>query len=175
MDRQRGYLPLTLSPLDAGGIRRQFDTTFCPSSRTAVGYSNLSVSSRRLPIPFGDQFRRLTSVTKNACAVLLLVLPFAGASEGGLTPIESRKLSVAAMPKKEVQKRGATIDLDRQQSGCAIYHAYGLTSEPPFATLTIGWWSVDLRTAEVWDELDSKRVTNGETAAIQRTVRRRLG
>jgi len=82
---------------------------------------------------------------------------------------------MAAMPKKEVQKRGVTIELDRQQSGCAIYHAYGLTSGPPFATLTIGWWSVDLRTAEVWDELSSKRVTSGEIAAIQRTVRRRLG
>jgi len=55
-------------------------------------------------------------------------------------------------------------------------HAYRLNKgEPPFQTITIGWWSLELRTAEVWDELNLKRVTNQQIEAMQRTIGRHFG
>jgi len=42
-----------------------------------------------------------------------------------LTSAEARQLAVAAMP-KEAKSRGVTIELDRDQNGCEIYHAYAL-------------------------------------------------
>jgi hypothetical protein len=79
------------------------------------------------------------------------------------------------MPADDVRSSDVTIELDREQSQCAIFHAYRLSrGGPPFQTFTIGWWSVDLRTAEVWDELNLKRVTNQRIEAIQRRVRRRF-
>ena len=40
------------------------------------------------------------------------------------------------------------MELDREQSGCAIYHAYVVQGPAPeFHTVTLGWWSVDLSDA----------------------------
>jgi hypothetical protein len=108
-------------------------------------------------------------------ALLFLLIPVLGFNQQRLLSVESRKLAMAAMPKNEVKRSGVTIELDREQSQCAIYHAYRLSaSGPPFMTITVGWWSVDLRTAEVWDELNRKRAVNPQVDAIQRSVRRRL-
>jgi hypothetical protein len=104
---------------------------------------------------------------------LLPVWPCAARST--LTAAESRTLAVAAMP-REAKSRAVTIELDREQSGCAIYHAYGLIGEAPnFMTATLGWWSVDLRTGEVWTELSSQRVISAKITKMQQQVRRRLG
>jgi hypothetical protein len=74
-----------------------------------------------------------------------------------MTTKEARGLAVAGMP-NEAKGRGVTIELDREQSGCAICHAYGIgATAPQFFTVTLGWWSVDLRTGEVWDELRGHR------------------
>jgi hypothetical protein len=113
--------------------------------------------------------------TKAVRALLFVLLPVSGFNQQRLTSDESRKLAVAAMPKTEVRGTGVTIELDREQTQCAIYHAYRLSiGGPPFMTVTVGWWSVDLRTAEVWDELNRKRVVNPQIDAIQRSARRRL-
>jgi hypothetical protein len=91
-----------------------------------------------------------------------------------LTSAEARQLAVAAMP-KEAKSRGVTIELDRDQNGCEIYHAYALGGiAPQFMTFTLGWWSVDLRTAEVWNELRSERVTGPQIEQMQRAIRKRL-
>ncbi len=109
------------------------------------------------------------------CALLLFLLPLSFADQQKLTSADTRKLALAAMPKRVATSRRVTIELDREQSQCAIYHAYQLSSGPPYMTFTLGWWSVDVRTAEVWDDLNSKRVTNEAIEEIQGSVRKRLG
>jgi hypothetical protein len=117
----------------------------------------------------------MKSATKITCAALFALLPLWGVNPQQLKSAEARKLAVAARP-AEVKSSDVTIELDREQSHCAIYHAYRLSKgEPPFQTFTIGWWSVDLRTGELWDELNSQRVTNRQIDAIQRTIRKRFG
>jgi hypothetical protein len=116
------------------------------------------------------------------CAVLLFSLPLSSADRKTLTQAEARKLALAAMPDEvrnppsvvERDQRRVTIELDRDQSGCAVYHAYRVTPGDETMTFTVGWWSVDLPTGEVWDEVYSKRVTNREIEAIQTAIRRRL-
>lgn len=108
-----------------------------------------------------------------------VLLPLFSASLPAVQPrlslAEARVLAVAAMP-KEVKTRGVTIELDREQSGCAIYHFYTLGGiAPEFTAPTLGWWSVDLRTGEVWNEGHSERVTSRRILRMQRGVRKRLG
>jgi len=106
---------------------------------------------------------------------LLFLLPTGAADQPKLTSAEARKLAIAAMP-NAAKKSGVTIELDRGQSNCAVFHAYRDVGEPPFMrAATVGWWSVDLRTGEVWDEVNSKRVTTQQIETIQGTVRKRLG
>jgi hypothetical protein len=107
----------------------------------------------------------------------LLLLPLSSADQK-LTSSEARNLALAAMPQK-AKRPSVTIEVDREQSGCVVYHAYALGGDPhedpPLnMTFTVGWWSVDLRTAEVWDELNSKRTTNQKIDALQRDIRKRL-
>jgi hypothetical protein len=107
-------------------------------------------------------------------ALLFALLPLSGFNQQRLTPAETRELAITAMP-KAAKVRGVRIELDREQSGCAVYHAYLNTGEAPAVrTLTLGWWSVDLQTAEVWDELNSRRVTTRQVEEIQHTLRKRL-
>src|SRR4029450_2369502 len=79
------------------------------------------------------------------------------------------------MPKSEVRGTGITIELDREQNQCAIYHAYRLSiGGPPFMTVTVGWCAIQLRASAVWDELNRKPAVNPQIDTIQRSVRRRL-
>jgi hypothetical protein len=107
-------------------------------------------------------------------AFLFALLPLSGFNQQRLTPAETRELAFTAMP-KAAKVRGVRIELDREQSGCAVYHAYRDIGEAPLVrTLTLGWWSVDLQTGEVWDELNSRRVTTRQVEEIQHTLRKRL-
>lgn len=110
----------------------------------------------------------------NRILLIALFAYSASAIQPKLTLPEARRLAVSAMP-KEARNRGVTIELDREQSGCAIYHAYVISgSEPEFNTATLGWWSVDLRTGEVWNELGSERITGDKISRMQRKIRKRL-
>ncbi len=88
---------------------------------------------------------------------------------------EARSLAWRAMSASDAGTIGVTFELDREESGCAVFHAWRTgKGEPPLQTFTVGWWSVDLRTGEVWDELSSTRVTSQQIESIQRRIRRRL-
>jgi hypothetical protein len=78
-----------------------------------------------------------------ASLALLLLLPLAAADQN-VTAFDARKLAFAAMP-QDAKKRGVTSDLDRQESGCVVYHVHRYVGEFPFIrTATIGSWSIDL-------------------------------
>ena len=86
---------------------------------------------------------------------------------------EARKLAVMAMP-GEVRGPGVTIELYDQRNRCAVYHVYRSSGvETQALKVTIGWWFVDLRTGDVWDQ-NSKYVTNPQIVALQRSIRRHL-
>ena len=106
-------------------------------------------------------------------AFWFLMLPFSAGSQPRVTPADARRLVLAILPAEAAKDRYLRIDLDREHDQCAVYHAYGL---PPGAglTFTLGWFSVDNRTAEVWDELQFDRVKNQTVAALQRGIRKRL-
>ena len=119
----------------------------------------------------------MKSVRNILCAALFVLSLRGGVDQQKLKPEDARKLAMAAMTAKDVESPDVTIDLDGEQSQCAVYHAYRLSKgdEPQsYQTFTVGWWYVDLRTAEVWDA-NSKRVTNQQIRAIQRAIRRRFG
>ncbi len=104
------------------------------------------------------------------CAFLLFVLPLSAVNQLSVSSDEARSLVAALLPNPQ----GVTVELDREQGQCAVYHAYHL-SKPPSMTFTLGWWSIDNRTAEVWDDLNSKLMTNQRITEIQRAIRKRLG
>ncbi len=88
---------------------------------------------------------------------------------------EARSLAWCAMSASDAGNVGVTFELDREERGCAVFHAWRTRKgERPVQTFTVGWWSVDLRTGEVWDELSSTRVTSQKIESIQRRIRRRL-
>jgi len=112
---------------------------------------------------------------KMLCVLLPLVSTSLGAAQGRLTESEAQRLVLAAMPNEEAKSPSVTTELDHEHAGCALYHEYTLGgSAPYFNTATLGWWSVDLRTGEVWNE-NSKRITNSRLVRMQREIRRRLG
>jgi len=117
----------------------------------------------------------MDTAAKMLCILLPLFAVLSPAVQPALTLSEARRLAVAPMP-REAKSHGMTIELDRKQGGCAIYHVYSIGGEAAyFNTATLGWWSVDLRTAEVWNELGSERVTTPEIGRIPRELRKRLG
>lgn len=114
----------------------------------------------------------LSAINKSLFVGFLYLLPISSI-ETRVTMVEARKLAIAAMPERQVRRPGVTIELDRQQSNCGVYHAY---RDDPSRTLafTIGWWSVDLSTAEVWDDTRERRITNPQIDSLQRAIRNRL-
>jgi hypothetical protein len=111
---------------------------------------------------------------KMLCILLPLFSTSSPAAQRRLTQPEARRLALAAMP-KEAKTRAVTVELDHEHNGCAIYHEYTLGgSAPYFNTATLGWWSVDLRTGEVWNE-HSERVTNSRLVRMQRGARKHHG
>ena len=95
------------------------------------------------------------------------------AGQSRMTVAEARKLVDAIIPANEKRTPNLVIEVDREHDGCVVYHVY--RDSPSLIAFTVGWWSIDTRTAEVWDELARKRVTGQRITPIQRAIRKRLG
>ena len=107
--------------------------------------------------------------------LLLPLLPVpSAAGQRSLTPLESRRLVLAAKP-SEARDHAVTIELDHEHNGCAVWHLYVPGgSVPEFNTATLDWLSVDLRTGEVWN-FQNGRIANVRVERMQRELRKRLG
>ncbi len=90
-----------------------------------------------------------------------------------MTGAEVRKLIDAIIPASEKKTPSLVIEVDRQHDGCVVYHVYRDTARTE--AFTVGFWSIDTRTAEVWDEVFRMRVIYPRVAPIQRAIRKRLG
>lgn len=89
-----------------------------------------------------------------------------------MTVAESRKLLDAVLPTHTKNIRHLVIELEREHHGCVVYHAYQIRGK---MTFPVGYWSIDTRTAEVWNDVIFERVTNKRLAPAQRAIRKRLG
>ena len=111
-----------------------------------------------------------------AAVAALSCIPLSSATAPQVTPLEARQMINAVLP--PYKGKPPVIELDREQDGCMVYHAYR-DSAPQFPgdaeihTNTIGWWSIDIRTAEVWD-VHEARVESKRLALIQNKIRKRL-
>jgi hypothetical protein len=85
---------------------------------------------------------------------------------------EARKLVDAVLSANQKKLAKLVIESNGEHDGCVVYHAY---QSPGTMTFTVGWWSIDTRTAEVWDDLIRERITNSRLAPVQLTIRKRLG
>jgi hypothetical protein len=102
---------------------------------------------------------------------LLVLLQFSAVGQSRMTVAEARKLVDAVLPADAKRAPHLVIELDREHDGCVVYHAY----QAGTMTFTLGWWSIDTRTAEVWSDLLFERITNQRLAPIQLAIRKRLG
>jgi hypothetical protein len=102
---------------------------------------------------------------------IFVLLQFWAAGHYQMTVAESRKLVDAVLPNVK-NIRHPVIELEREHDGCVVYHAYQIRGTTNFP---IGYWSIDTRTAEVWNDVILERVTNKRLARVQLTIRKRLG
>lgn len=102
----------------------------------------------------------------------LLLLQFWAAGQFQMTVAESRKLLDAVLPTHTKNIRHLVIELEREHEGCVVYHAYQIRGT---TTFPVGYWSIDTRTAEVWNDLIFERVTNRRLTPVQLAIRKRLG
>jgi len=79
----------------------------------------------------------------------------------------------AIIPASEKRTPSLVIEMDREHDGCVVYHVFRDTARRE--AFTVRFWSIDTRTAEVWDETFRTRVTFQRIAPIQRAIRKRLG
>jgi hypothetical protein len=99
---------------------------------------------------------------------MVALLQIQASTPSTITIADARQLVYASIPKIEQTHRGLVMDLDREHEGCAVYHVYRDRSD--LMAFTIGFWSIDVRTGEVWDESTQVRVTNERVAKIQRAI-----
>jgi hypothetical protein len=99
---------------------------------------------------------------------MVALLQIQASTPSTITIADARQLVYASIPKIEQTHRGLVMDLDREHEGCAVYHVYRDRSD--LMAFTIGFWSIDVRTGEVWDESTQVRVTNERVAQIQRAI-----
>jgi hypothetical protein len=90
-----------------------------------------------------------------------------------MTGAEASKLIDAIIPANEKRTPSLVIEVDREHDGCVVYHVYRDTAG--MQAFTVGFWSIDTRTAEAWDETFRMRVTHPRVASIQQAIRKRLG
>ena len=107
------------------------------------------------------------------CIVLFVQLQLTAASQFRMTGAEARKLVDAALSANEQRTPSLVIEVDREHDGCVVYHVYRDTART--MAFTVGFWSIDTRTAEMWNETFRMRVTYPRVAPIQRAIRKRLG
>jgi hypothetical protein len=105
--------------------------------------------------------------------VLFVELQLTAARQLRMTSVEARKLIDAIIPANEKRTPSLVIEVDREHDGCLVYHVYQDTAR--MQAFTLRFWSIDARTAEVWDETFRMRVTDPRAAPIQRAIRKRLG
>jgi len=103
---------------------------------------------------------------------LFLLLQFRAAGQYQMTVAESRKLLDAVLPTHTKNIRHLVIELQREHDGCVVYHAYQIRGK---MTFPVGYWSIDTRTVEVWNDVIFERVTNKRLAPVQLAIRKRLG
>ena len=103
---------------------------------------------------------------------LFVLFQFSAAGQSRMTVAEARKLVDAVLPTNAKSIPHLVIELDREHDGCVVYHAY---QSPGTMTFTIGYWSIDTRTAEVWSDLIFERITNQRLTPVQLAIRKRLG
>jgi hypothetical protein len=106
------------------------------------------------------------------CMGLLVLWQFWAAGQYQMTVAESRKVVDAVLPTNMKNIRHLVIELEREHDGCVVYHAYQVRGT---MTFPVGYWSIDTRTAEVWNDLIFERVSNKRLAAVQLAIRKRLG
>ena len=106
------------------------------------------------------------------CVGLHLLLQFGAIGQSRMTAAEARKLVGAVLSANQKKLAKLVIEPDGEHDGCVVYHAY---QSPGTMTFTVGWWSIDTRTAEVWDDLIRERVTEKRLVPVQLTIRKRLG
>ena len=102
---------------------------------------------------------------------LWLLLQFWAAGQYQMTDAESRKLVDAVLPTHLKNIRHLVIELEREHDGCVVYHAYQIRGTNTFP---VGYWSIDTRTAEVWNDLIFERITSKRLIPIQLAIRKRL-
>ena len=90
-----------------------------------------------------------------------------------MTVAEARKVVDAVLPTSvKRHPHHLVIELSRDHDGCLVYYAY---QRPGKITFPVGYWSIDTRTAEVWNDLISERVSNKQLVRVQLAIRKRLG
>ncbi len=104
---------------------------------------------------------------------LFVFLQFSTAGQSRMTVAEARKLVYAVLPNSvKTHPHHLVVELDRDHDGCLVYHAY---QRPGTITFPVGYWSIDTRTAEIWNDLTSERISNKQLARVQLAIRKRLG
>jgi len=113
------------------------------------------------------------------CIVFVALAHVSAADEPKLTRSDALRLIRAADPRMKPGHpgfkngiSGRMIDLDHEHDGCAVYHAY-YSSSFEQRDETVGWWEIDLRTAEIWNDNDL-RLANRQIERVQQAIRRRL-
>src|SRR5436190_24059613 len=93
-----------------------------------------------------------------------VLLQLSAYGQSRITGAEARGLVDTVLPANAKKLSHLVIEMDREHDGCVVYHAY---QSPGTMAFTLGWWSIDTRTAEVWDDLIRERITNQRLASVQ--------
>ena len=107
-----------------------------------------------------------------ALRISLFLLQFWAPGQYQMTNAESRKLVDAVLPTNMKNIRHLVIELEREHDGCVVYHAYQIRGT---TTFPVGYWSIDTRTAEVWNDPIFEPVTKKRLTPVQLAIRKRLG
>ena len=96
---------------------------------------------------------------------------------GTVTVQEARLLVRAALSAQTKQLPGLTLWISPEDEAkppkCLTFDV--LWSNPGPGSVHVGFWSVDMRTGEVWEPVLCKRVTNASLKRLQQSFRKRHG
>jgi hypothetical protein len=112
-------------------------------------------------------------------SVLCAVFGARSATEGEaqtITTGEARRLVYQALPAEARRLPGLTLHLDDgrdKRRWCAVFDV--LWANPGLGSVHVAFYSVDMRTAEVWKPVACEHATNPSVRRLQRAIRKRLG
>ena len=109
------------------------------------------------------------------CAVCATYPP-SKAEPPKVTPTEARQLVSVALSDKIKRLPGfdlLTTDLPEDVQKCLTFDV--IWANAGEGSVHVGFWAVDMRTAEVWEPTLCERVTNKSLRNLQRSIRKRLG